>query len=325
MAKAGSSKKKAAAVYEDEPGRLGEALGRAWDGVSLGLGAAMSNATRLIIAATVLAIAIGWMTGLTPLKHAVAAQQADPIKVVFVWPASNAAAQGIAPAVRADLEQRVLGAVTVDPFDRGSLERARAALEASGWFRGSPIVRRRPGGVIQVRGAWRTPAAVVVHGSAEYLVDQDGAPLCLPIGGKPGAKLYRIEHPWSGPPEREGAIAYGEAWVGGDVQMAIELLKTIATKSSVASQIRAVDLSNCLGSGSNELRLVTQRGATLVWGAPPSAPAMGEVPTARKLEHLALVLSGTVRLDRPGAPINLHLPVIEIDQSASATTTASRR
>lgn len=284
----------------------------------------MANGSRLIMAAAVLAVAIAWVAGLPPLQRVVAQRQADPIRVVFEWPASEAAAQGIAPAVRADLEQRVLGAVGLDPFDHASLERARAALEASGWFRGSPIVQRRPGGVIRVRGDWRTPAAVVVHGTTEYLVDQDGAPLCLPIGGKPGGRLYRILHPWSGPPEHEGALAYGEAWLGGDVQMAIEVLKTIASASKFAAQVKAVDISNCLSSGANELRLVTTSGATLVWGAPPSAPAIGEVSTARKLEHLAFVLSGTVRLDRPGAPINLHLPVIEIDQSASAATTAAR-
>ncbi len=315
MAKAAKKKKKP--VYDDEPSAIGAGFTRAWEGATGVIGAAFSNAGRLITGAVVIAVAIGWFAGHAPLRKAVAAQQAEPIQVLFIWPESPGAAQGIAPAVRADLEQRVLGAVTIDPFDRDSLEWARAALEASGWFQGSPVVTRRPGGIVRVSGQWRTPAAVVVHGSLEYLVDQEGAPLSLPIGGKPGAKLYRIHNPWGGPPEREGALAYGEAWRGGDVQMAIELLTVIAPQSKVAAQITGVDLSQCLRSGSNELRLKTVTGATLVWGAPPSAPAMGEVPTARKLEHLEFVLSGTVRLDRPGAPINLHLPVIEIDQSAS--------
>ena len=301
----------------DEARGLGDAAARSWEVISGGLGAALSNAGRLIAASVVLAVTIAWIAGVGPLRDAVAHQQANPIRVVFDWPRAGAAPRDVGEAVRADMEQRVLGAVTVDPFDRASLERARTALEASGWFQGSPVVARRPGGVVRVSGAWRTPVAVVVQGTTEYLVDDAGAPLCLPIGGKPGAKLFRIRRPWGGPPERDGAIAYGEPWRGGDVQMAIELLATIAEHPDLAAKIAGVDLSNCLHSGANELRLETGSGAMLVWGAPPSAPAIGEVTTANKLRHLEYVLSGTVPLDRPGAPINLHLPVIEIDQTAA--------
>jgi hypothetical protein len=214
------------------------------------------------------------------------------------------------PAVAAHLEQIVAAGVSPDPFYRASLELVAKQLDATGWFAEPPTVARRPEGRIEVRGPWRAPAAVVELRRERTLVGHDGAPMVLPAHAEPPAVYYRIYDPFFDPP------AFGVPWSGGDVTHAIELLTLLAQHPDIARHIVGVDLSEYMDSQSRRLLLRTDRGATIVWGAPPSEPHFGEVSAEQRLAHLRKLLTGPTRLDEPGARLFANGPVVELDHTA---------
>jgi len=307
----------------------GAGAGRLALGVAGGvLGKSASAAARrpggTLLVLLVLAIVGGWVFGRGWLLERAAAERGGAIDIRVVVPAdvdvSELASLGVDP--RGLLRQVAAGRVTSDPFDRVSLSEAAAALERTGWFPRGVAVRREPGGVVRVEGPWRTPTVVVVWGGERFVVGPGGAPMRLAAGAEPSGLFVLVESPMVGPAQREvpgvgRRIAWGEAWPGGDVQEAIELLRFLSEegRGDTLARIEAVDLSNYEATASGELRLRTDRGGVIVWGAPVGASAGGEVSAERKAENLRAVLEDARGVDGPGSVVRVNLRTVVVDET----------
>lgn len=311
------AKKKQSKHEADESERLIARL-RGAAGSAFDAAAERTRVARRVIGGLVLVgLAAAWIMGVGPLEQRVAAIQSDPIEVSFHWPTARGAHQTWVPApVRADLTQIVKAAVTMNPFDEGSLERAQDLLSATGWFTRVDGVRRLPGGVIDVDGHWRTPAAVVSRDGRDYLVGVDTAVMRTPEGAAPPAGMFRILNPLADAPRDPdtGRILYGHPWHFDDVQHAIDLLELVA-RLPEADSIVAVDLADYPRKG--QLSLITNTGCRLVWGAPLDEPAPGEVSVERKMAHLGAILDPARRLDRGQRRIEIFTERVFIDRTPS--------
>ncbi len=280
------------------------------------LGERTRVARRVATGLAVVGVAAAWVLGLGPLQERVAAQRADPIEVDFRWPRSQATGRTWVPAsVRVDLSQIVLASVRMDPFDVESLERAHEGLMATGWLESLEHVRREPGGVVEIVGDWRTPAAVVLREGREYLVGVDTAVMRLPAQAEAPGGLFRIVSPLADAPRdpESGRVLYGHRWHFDDVRHAIDLLEVVA-RLPEAEAIVGVDLSRYPREG--VLSLVTDAGCHLVWGSPLDEPSPGEVAMERKMAHLGVILDPARRLDRGQRRIEVFTETVFIDGTA---------
>jgi len=280
---------------------------------------------RGLLAAIVIAAGVGLAFGYAPLRERVAEARSDPIVIEFEWPAlasppasddaEEAGPRTWLPAHERDrLTELVAAMVSQDPFDQASLARARAALDATGWFAEPPRVVRRPGGTVRVSGEWRLPAAVVRRSEWDYLVSSGGRLLPIRYATGAAAGVPVIAHTFSGPPiDETGAPAYGESWSGGDVHASLSLIRLLEDRAGW-SEIAYVDASDYVRRGS--LSLVTHDGGVLIWGAPPGAEAPGEVSDATKAERVGRVLSNPAWNNAQRPPVDLSLPQLLIDRSA---------
>ncbi len=269
---------------------------------------------RGVFAVIVVAAVAGVAFGYSPLRERVGAIRTDPLRVTIDWPTSPG---GTWLPIE---EQDRLGAIaranlTADPFDIASLDATSAAFAATGWFGGPPTVRRRPGGEVEISGAWRTPAAVVRHGGADHLVASDGA--LLPMRYAPGTArgMPVIVEPYTGPPTRSGGVpGLGLIWVGGDVTAALGLIEYLR-RSPAAASIEAVDVSRYVSE--NLLVLRMSWGGRVVWGAPPGAGAPGEVADDFKRTRLEQIArEPTLARPEKGA-VEIHSRFVLVDETAS--------
>jgi len=279
---------------------------------------------RLFLAAVVIGSGVGAALGLAPLKQRVAELRADPLVVKFDWPAMRAdGASASETSVndsprtwlplgeRRRLVELVSSAAALDPFDVESLDRARGALTATGWFHEPPRLRRATGGVLEVSGRWRRPGAVVRAGQWDYLVSQEGRLLSLRYKPGQAGPLRVILNTFSGPPiDERGRLRFGSTWSGGDVEAALATL-ALLRRSPAWDRIAAIDASAFLDEGS--LTIVTQSGGRIVWGAPPGAEAPGEVGDQTKLDRVAQALDNPAwkNADRPRVHINMPKMLID--------------
>lgn len=286
------------------------------------------RAGALVFAAIVLTLTLGWFFGRDALQRRVAEERAEPVTLRIAWPtvSGDRSRTWMPESVRREIEQTVLSRVSPDVFDRGSLESARAALEATGWFERVDSVRRHEGNVIEVQGAWRTPLAVVRQDGRDIVVGTHGAllPLHYAPGGA-GAGLKVIENVGARPPIRaDGSPAFGAPWPGGEVQASLALLDAMRRAFSatrVWPQIAGVDAAQFARSG--RLALVTDTGARVVWGAPPGVIAPGEESADKKIARLVHLANGpTERIDGGERWIEIYSALVYIDASHSPGSVA---
>lgn len=264
------------------------------------------------------------LVGVGPMKDRVGDLRADPLDVVFAWPALAGASLAApdAPTTwmpedeRWRLEQIVRISVSLDPFDSDSLQLAQQELAATGWFAHGPIVRRRAHGLIEVTGPWRGPAAVVRTGSQDLLISADAR--LLPITYRAGAAgtLPVILGVWGGPPANaENAPAHGARWIGDDLAAALRLLGALRT-SAAFDKVQAIDAEDF--DREQRLTIITTHGARVVWGHPPGTEADGEPTDDVKLARFESLLSdvGWIHAGRPLA--RLYTPYVLIDETARA-------
>src|SRR5690606_24456591 len=107
-------------------------------------------------------------------------------------------------------------------------------------------------------------------------------------------KYRAIEGTHAEPPRRDGRIAFGEPWPGGEVQAGVKLLALLSSRPWWG-QVRAVDVSDY--PHQKRLTIVTDREARIVWGAPPGEVVPGEQTDAVKLGRLDLLASTHGRID----------------------------
>ncbi len=276
--------------------------------------------TAIFIAVLISAV----LLGVGPIKDRVGDLRADPIDVVFAWPALAGASLAAPDAPRTwmpederwRLEQIVRISVSLDPFDSDSLQLAQQELAATGWFAHGPIVRRRAHGLIEVTGPWRAPAAVVRAGANDLLISADAR--LLPITYRAGAAgtLPVMLGVWGGPPmTAEGELVYGARWIGDDLAASLRLLGALRA-SAAFDKVQAIDAGDF--DREQRLTIVTSDGARVVWGHPPGTGADGEPADDVKLARFESLLSdvGWIHAGRPLA--RLYTPYVLIDETARA-------
>lgn len=295
-------KKKKAPKQAREEGRM---FGlRAWIG---DLASRLWVAGRVVTALCGVGLVVAWIIGLGPLRQSVSAARMDLVQVSIEWPVGEEPNRSwLFPEVREELLQIVTATVSPDPFDHDSLVAAAKKLQATGWFRDDLLVRRDSGGIVNVTGSWRTPAAVVSMQGREWLVDMDGAALRLPPSARAPARFLRIYDPaMPAPRDGSGNVRYGVRWDTDDVRDAIELLWKIVSEAEPASRaLVGVDLGEFGRTG--RLVLVTDSGCRIVWGGPLSESRPGEAPVDHRLGQLAQILRPEARQDRGVSRIDLY-------------------
>lgn len=264
----------------------------------------------------------GWVVGREALERHVASLTARAGDVRFNWPIALAPGQKkpaspqtwLPPALQRDLARIAAAEIGADPFDQASLERARQALLATGWFAGIPSVKRTAGGHVDITANWRLPAAVVQHRGREYLVAVGGEVLRLP-SRTPVQKgsMPVITGPRTPPPSDTRGILYGVPWPGGDVVAAIELLRHLRQIPEY-TRLAGVDLASFADSG--HLTLITDSGAKIVWGSALSELGPGEVPADTRRARLRDILQ--TRFDQSQRLIEIYTPVVLVDKTAAA-------
>lgn len=274
--------------------------------------------SRALLGGVALGAVGGAVFGIAPLRNRVAHLRTDPLVVTFDWPrlagAGNADSTWMNVQERDRLGSIALAHLTPDPFDRESLVAAQVALTNTGWFAESPTVRRQPGGLIEISGDWRTPAAVVRRDGWEWLVSRDGTllPVRYPIGA--AGALPVIVGVYAGEPRRsDGSPALGAVWAGGDAPAAISLFD-ILRQSEHMNEVAHIDVSGYVRDGL--LTIVTQDEARIVWGSPPGSEAPGEVPDAVKLERFDRLFADPTWIGQGRPPIEIHTAQVLIDESA---------
>lgn len=242
------------------------------------------------------------------LETRVAEIRSDPLEADIAWPMIGGSGATWMPArVRDGLTRRLLTSVSVDPSDGESLESARALLEGTGWFSDGPRLARRPGGVVEVRGTWREPAAVVEAGGEAHVVSRDARR--LPLSYTPGetGELRFVRGAWGDTPEP------GHEWGGDDVTLSITLLRDLR-RSTAWPGVAGVDATNFLRT--RVLTLITKEGARVVWGSAPGDSSVGQVDQATRVARLESLLKDPAWIGAGRPRVELHLPRPVINESA---------
>ncbi|HMN96048.1 MAG TPA: hypothetical protein PKC43_06970 [Phycisphaerales bacterium] len=165
-----------------------------------------------------------------------------------------------------------------DPLAREDLIAAREALERTGWFESVHQVRRTGRRAIEVVARFSVPVAVVRYRDRDHLVDAEGRllPMSWPHGDAPS--FGTIVGVASAPPRTPGS-----AWEGADLAAALATL-ALLDRQPWARQVALVDLGAHRSSG--RIRLLTDRGTSILWGRAPGEERSAEVSARTKIEYL---------------------------------------
>lgn len=315
MARAKKSTKKRS---PKQPSRLRGA----WEGLTAIIATTGGNTGRIAAVGIPLAMLALWtlflprlearVADLTPLS--VDPQRIDlnaPVRLINGEPDPNLIPEPVANDLIARVYQHTAGAKI---FDGERLQLASDALFASGWFAEPPTVARRPNGRIDIDGIWRTPTAVVVTNGRESLVGADAVWMAFPDGLRPSPAYFRIINPHESRP-----TAPGKPFASTAVEDAVRLIRLFGGEEALLRGIVAIDLSETLPSGRPNLLLRTARGATIVWGAPPTPPGdpePGEITSQQKLQNVRAILERESQLLPAGGRIHANLPTVVIDNTA---------
>jgi hypothetical protein len=224
---------------------------------------------------------VGWIRGVPWLEqHVTAAAEPDALQIEFVdlpaWVDGD---------LLAKLELDVLRNIAADPLDQAGLVVARQALLNSGWFESVAQVRRVRNDLIQVRGTFVRPFAVIRDEDGDHLVDLHGRllPLTYPREQSDASGRPTVRHFVISGVHFERPLRAGMQWEGEDVTAALRLLRLIEDKPGL-EQIDAIDTSRFFREGALLIR--TDAGATMIWGSAPGDEAPGEITAARKISYL---------------------------------------
>ncbi len=292
--------------------------------------------TSFCIVAMVLGIVVAFSLGVRPLEaRAEQIVSTEPPSIIIHWPAVSKPAASAAPdpldAMRPDSkpvttwlplsdQQGLLtlakaafdgdgGALSPDP-----IARVATAMAQSGWFVGTPTIRRERGNVIRIDGAWRIPAAVVRSEGRDHLLSWDAMP--MPASYEPGeARLPVIFGPSVGRPMKGGAPDLSTAWPGEDIAASLELLQLISSQAWF-SQVAGIDASRF--SSEEVLTIISTWNTRVVWGGRPTRPRVGEVSTRQKLINIAQLHHDSKRIDSGYPEIQIFGRWILLDNSAGA-------
>ncbi len=287
----------------------------------------------LLLTALAMGLLGGGVAGVGVLEDRASAYRAGSGPTVeFAWPTFQDAETGerrhtIPAELRTrilDESQRALGE-RVSPFDPEPLDRLGRMLSDSGWFEGSPTIRRGPDGIFRVQGRWRAHVAGVRFRAQDFLVTADAR--MMPVIYSPEQRqpaLRVVMNPRFEPPRTStGAFDYNRAWEGDDVRAGLELLEVLR-QQPYWHQVAAVDLSRF--ERERILVIVTDRGSRIEWGAPVNEFAPGQLPSKRRLDYLETFFStrGIGHIDQGLASYSLWDMTRQVEVPASSLNPARR-
>ncbi len=233
----------------------------------------------------VAAFVFGW--SIPSLRKQAFSAAGQRIEVSFVD-----APQWMTSADLAPLQEMVAREAGASAYDRVGLERAQAALLATGWFETVRQVRRERLTLLEVEGTFAQPTAVVADSAGDHLLDSECRllPRTYALGTAP--KLPRIVGARLPRPPRPGQL-----WTGADLFAGVELAKLVGTQRW-RSQIAGVDVADF--QQQQTLTLLTSGGCRVKWGRALGLEASAEVPAEQKLRYLDLLHNQYGRIDGAG-------------------------
>ena len=238
----------------------------------------LANATQAAVAiAAGLVLVAAWVFGVPRLEaHAAAQNMTRRIEIRF-----EGASEWVSGEILETLQAAARAELSPDPLKRDDLVRVRSALLAIGWFDAVDQVQRVHAGLVSVSGRFARPAAVLRKHEAtlDHLLDERGRllPWTYPAGA---SGLTAIVGSWSSLPALPAA-----PWVAQEAQAGLDLLKLIRQRPWRA-QVREIHVTRDPAGSTIDLKLVTDRGSTIVWGREPGREGAGEVPADRKIQYL---------------------------------------
>lgn len=263
--------------------------------------------TTLVTSACVAGLALGIVAGNRTLNWYAGSYRNQAVRVAFDWPVYPGTLPGpdgvkrtwVPRQIQEQLIAKAEGELNGNPLDAEVLAKTAGVLRETGWFARVNSVRREDGGVVVISGEWREPAAVVrVHG-VDRLISAAGE--LLPVDYPSGTSKLRFVTGVSQP----APVAFGEVWMGGDVQAGLELLAYLQT-TPIYSQVAGVDVAEYVNK--KRLTLVTDAGNKVVWGAAPSDQAFAEPRPTEKLEWLLSLKAGS----EYGKRIDANRPLVDV-------------
>jgi hypothetical protein len=270
-----------------------------------------------VVSHTPVRIDIAWPVMARPAAKAKAGAKPTPEAAPQTWLPRQQQEELLALAQEAYHGTGAAAPTGREGFSRSPLERIGQALAASGWFEGTPMVRRTSDSTISVEGAWRIPAALVRHDGKDYLISWDAKPMPLVYDAGAAKSMRVILDPALGPPmNQDGSRDFATSWQGEDIAASLELLQLMVDKPWYR-QVSGIEASQYSAKG--QLTLVTPEKTRVVWGGRPSKPAIGEVSTAQKLAYLSQLLHDCKRIDAGHDLIYINMGTLQFDISATAS------
>jgi cell division septal protein FtsQ len=143
--------------------------------------------------------------------------------------------------------------------------------------------------VVEVRGRFVRPFAVVRDGDGDHLVDSTGK--LLPKSFAPGENphLIAISGAYFQRPLKPGKV-----WEGADVGAALTLVKHFWNQPW-KSQIKLIDISHTFKGGA--ITLHTDKACTIIWGGAPGNEGPLELLADGKLQRLNFLYANHGRID----------------------------
>ena len=294
------------------------------------------TSTILTIGALIAAV-VAMVVGFKPMSVRAGELRAKPVRVQIEWPPLAGQTTAAAPEpggtprtwvnqeTRETLEALVLKTMSESPVDGEALTRTRQALLRTGWFTDALRVERSQNGLVRVGpsdgtsvlGLWRFPVAAVRQAGKDHLVASGGE--LLPLSYEPDASGMKLIVG-----VRTPAPAWGEAWLGGEVQAGLKLLGYVQSHPSFragtsgSKQLAAIDVSEF--TPGKQLSIITERGTKVIWGGPLDTMNAGQVKDSVKLERLAMLVRDYGRMDAGQAMVDIRIEgnIYIVDQTPKA-------
>jgi hypothetical protein len=221
----------------------------------------------------------------------------DQLTVQIDWPINATGSTWMPIDEREHIERQLAHAVSGgQALSQAPLKEAGITLMNTGWVEGTPTIAWTSDGQITVAARWRVPVAAVRVGNREIILDRDRHALPLDYAIGQSNLLF-----FSNVDARQPAI--GEQWLGTDLQDGLKLLDRLE-RENLLEQVAGFDLGK--GADSGTLKIITVRGARIIWGAGPGRERPGEQPTSVKIDRLKALFDRTGLIDAGAALIDIR-------------------
>lgn len=229
----------------------------------------------------------GWIYGVPRLEARVAQQAVDhaqPFEVKF-----TGAPAWVNNELRRSLADVVRSYVGPDPLAQQDLIDARIALMETGCFDSVAQVRRSGNYSVEVDATFLEPFAVVKWNGRKILIDNKGRLLPPSYRLSDRAHFLSITGLYYSPP-----AGPAQRWEGTDVAAGLKLVQLLQPQPW-SGQIDTIDLTGFMQS--KPIKLITDRGSTLIWQSAPDEERAGEVSGAEKIRRIQFLFDRRGRVD----------------------------